>query len=94
MPIAPEDRQASAFETKASIFGPPGKVQGHKGRAVFVPDGFTAAQIWDAAKMLEREFDVVPYTSQHMAVAILVTARNGLPEKVEPKFAGDMAKKN
>ena len=88
------ERQVGAFETQASIFGPPGEIQGYKGRAVFVPDGFTAAQIWGAAKMLEREFDVVPYTSQHMAVAVLVTAKNALSEKVESKFADLMAEKN
>ena len=44
--------------------------------------------------MLEREFDVVPYTSQHMAVAVLVTAKDALSEKVEPEFADNMAEKN
>ena len=82
------------YETQASIFGPPGEVQGYNGRTVFVPDEFTAAQIWDAAKMLEREFDVVPYTSQHMAVVVLVTAKNALLEKVEPKFADHVTEAN
>ena len=44
--------------------------------------------------MPEREFDVVPYTSQHMAVAVLVTAKAALSEKVEPKFTDHMAEKN
>lgn len=87
-------RQAGVFEKQTSIFGPPGEIQEFEGRAVFVPNEFTAAQIWGAAKMLEREFDVVPYTSQHMAVAVLVTANNALSEKVEPKFADLVAEKN
>ena len=87
-------RQAGVSTTNESIFGPPGGVQDYEGRAVFVPDGFTAAQIWDAAKMLEREFDVVLYTSQHMAVAVLVTAKGALSENMEPEFANHTAEKD
>ena len=44
--------------------------------------------------MLEREFDVVPYTSQQMAVAVLVAAENALANQVEAKVADIPAEDN
>jgi len=91
-----QDGQTSACDSateKTSIFGPLGRVEDFNGRAVFVPDGYEAAQIWSAAKVLESEFDIAPYTSQHMAVAVLIAAEKALADQQEPKVA-DVAPAN
>ncbi len=43
----------------------------YKGRGVFVPDGQKASWIMEGAWVLEREFDVAPYTSREMVRAVL-----------------------
>ena len=58
-----------------SSLGQAGAIQEYNGRAVFVPHGMTAAEIMEAAGVLEREFEVEPYLSRHMAVAVLTAAR-------------------
>ncbi len=43
----------------------------YKGRGVFVPDGQKASWIMEGAWVLEREFDVAPYTSREIVRAVL-----------------------
>jgi hypothetical protein len=51
--------------------GQAGAIEGYKGRGVFVPHGLKASWIMEGAWLLEREFDVVPYTSREMVISLL-----------------------
>ena len=53
-----------------------GTIETYKGRGVWVPRGFTAAEIMEAAWVLERRFDVAPFVSRLMAEAALTAARD------------------
>ena len=61
----PEDRQADAT------------LQSYGDRGVYVPEGMTAAEIMEAARVLERDFEVEPFTSRAMVRAVLAAIRPG-----------------
>lgn len=46
-------------------------------RGVYVPRGMTADEIMIGAEVLERAFDVEPYTSRSMVRAVLAAIRSG-----------------
>lgn len=48
-----------------------GAIEFYKGHGVWVPFGQTAAEIMEGAWVLERDFDVAPFTSRMMVSAIL-----------------------
>lgn len=50
----------------------PATIQGFEGRGVLVPRGLSARDIMVGARVLEREFEVVPYTSRSMVRAVLL----------------------
>ena len=52
-----------------------GAIESYKGRGVWVPRGLTAAQIMEGAWALERQFEVAPFISRAMVVAVLEAAQ-------------------
>lgn len=54
----------------------PAHIEGYNGRGVWVPAGLTAAEIMIGAAALERDFDVAPYTSRNMVIAVLQALRS------------------
>ncbi len=65
--------------------GQVGAIEGYKGRGVYVPHGLKASWIMEGAWLLEREFEVVPYTSREMVISLLeellpLLQRDGIPE--------------
>ena len=57
-----------------------GTIEGYQDRGVFAPEGVNAAQIMEGAWALERQFDVAPYISRLMAIAVLKAIAQ-LPER-------------
>ena len=49
-----------------------GSVQAVGQRGVWTPSGLDAGMIVECSNILERDFDVVPYTSRDMVVAVMV----------------------
>ncbi len=60
------------------------RTQNYEGRGVYVPDGMSADEIMHAADVLEREFEIEPYTSRAMARAVLQTLKRMLGTKPTP----------
>ena len=52
-----------------------GTIESYNGRGVWVPQGMTAGQIMAGADVLEQTYDVAPYTSRNMVIAILEAIR-------------------
>lgn len=48
-----------------------GTIEAYDGRGVWVPEGLTARDIMEGAKVLERDFDVAPFTSREMVCRVL-----------------------
>jgi hypothetical protein len=55
-----------------------GTIEGYEGRGVWVPDGLSARDIMEGAKVLERDFDVAPYTSRSMVRQVLLAMRSAI----------------
>jgi hypothetical protein len=53
-----------------------GKIEAYGSRGVWVPDGMTAHEIMVGSAILEREFDVPPYSARAMMRAILPAIRS------------------
>ncbi len=51
--------------------GQAGAYKEYKGHGVCVPNGLCASWIMEGAWVLEREFEVAPFTSRHMVSAVL-----------------------
>lgn len=51
-----------------------GTIESYEGRGVWVPEGLTARDIREGAKLLEKQFDVAPFVSDAMACAVLERA--------------------
>lgn len=51
------------------------ETQVYEGRGVYVPDGMTAREIVEGARVLERSFGVPPYISRMMVREVLVAMR-------------------
>lgn len=63
-----------------------GTIESYEGRGVWVPEGLTARDIREGAKLLESQFDVAPFVSDAMACAVLERARPS--EKHRPVVPG------
>lgn len=48
-----------------------GTIESYGERGVWVPEGMTARDIMEGARVLEREFEIAPYVSRAMAIAVL-----------------------
>lgn len=68
-----ESPGSPALTDLATLLG--GTVQIHGARGVFVPDGMTAPEILEGAKVLEVDHDIAPYISQIMVIDILRATR-------------------
>jgi hypothetical protein len=51
------------------------EMQAWDGHGVFVPKGMSAEEIMRGAAVLERRFDVVPFVSRSMVIAVLSAIR-------------------
>ncbi|MEW9838691.1 hypothetical protein, partial [Mesorhizobium marinum] len=49
-----------------------GTIEGYEGRGVWVPEGLSARDIMEGAKVLERDYDVAPYTARDMVRTVLI----------------------
>ncbi|CAH2409367.1 hypothetical protein [Mesorhizobium escarrei] len=48
-----------------------GKIEVYEKRGAWVPEGLTAREIIEGAKVLEQDFEVPPYVSRAMVSAVL-----------------------
>jgi hypothetical protein len=48
-----------------------GTTEGYRGRGVFVPYGLDVELIMECAAVLEKEFEIAPYTSREITIAVL-----------------------
>lgn len=51
--------------------GQAGTIETYQGRGVWVPEGLTARDIMEGAKVLERDYDIAPFTSREMVCQVL-----------------------
>jgi hypothetical protein len=59
-----------------------GTIQGHGGRGLFVPHGYTVNSILAAERILERQFDVESCLARSMVMAILLAAEEASSESI------------